>query len=100
MDTSETSIIRTIDKDFIAKILVDFDDSIQNVYKSQEVLETELNNLVTTLRSIHIDENLTEDISKTARRVVALKRRMTLVNTIINNSKFRCRSILEANNKS
>lgn len=64
---------------------------------SQQRLEQQLNALLETLDDIKIDENMTEEISKTAKRVVELKRRITLVNSIINNSTWRCQKILESN---
>lgn len=95
--SSESTDLWESNNGLFNKILVGFETKIQESFMSQQRLDEQINGLLETLENIKIDEGMTEDIAKTAKRVVELKRRITLINSIINNSTCRCRSILESN---
>ena len=84
-------------RSLIEEILTSFEQKLHDGFMSQQKLDEQLDGLLKTLESIEIDEELISEISKAAKRIVELKRRTTLVNSIINNSTIRCQSILESN---
>ena len=89
-------VLRDKMKDLFAKFISNIDDHVLDVGKSQCELDAQLDKLIETLDSIKIDEKLTVDISENAKRISALKSRLTVIHTILSDASARCSRTLTA----
>lgn len=78
-------------------VLYGLEEQVHRVAASQVELRTELDALLHSLREVKNrveQDSLVIIIEAKAKKLVALKRRLTLVHTILQNSNERCRKIM------
>jgi hypothetical protein len=80
--------------------LYGLEEQVHRVATSQVELRTELDGLLNALREIKNrveQDTLVTVLEAKAKKLVALKRRLTLVHTILQNSNERCRKLMISN---
>ena len=81
-------------------VLVNLEKSVQNVALSQVELRAQLDSLLielTTIRARVEDGKMGQILEEKSKKLLALKRRLTLVHTILQNSNERCRKLMSSN---
>jgi len=81
-------------------VLYGLEEQVHRVATSQVELRTELDGLLNALRDIKNrveQDTLVTVLEAKAKKLVALKRRLTLVHTILQNSNERCRKLMISN---
>lgn len=82
-------------------VLINLEKSVQNVALSQVELRGQLDALLfelTTIRSRVEDSKMSQVLEEKSKKLIALKRRLTLVHTILQNSNERCKKLMSSNN--
>lgn len=82
-----------LEKVFVS-LIGNIDEHVCELTKSQSELDRELNDLLSKLDCIKLDDSLTHQITTNAKRIANLKSRMTVCHNILNNSSDRCNRIL------
>ena len=70
------------------------DQTIDSCLRSQTQLNSELDSLLVTLNAIKANPDLSAVIEDKTKRLLALKRRLTLIHTIVQNSNDRTRKLI------
>lgn len=83
-------------KTLFSDVIGQLDTHIQEVSKSQNELEQQLNKLMATLDSVKVDESLTNETNANSKKIASLKSRLTVINTIVTNACDRCNRTLAA----
>lgn len=78
-------------------IIFDLDEHIQQLSASQEILHQEIDQLFRNIEAIKSNPDLTLVLEEKSKKLFSLKRRLTLVHTIIQNVNERCRKLMIAN---
>lgn len=84
-------------KQLFSKLIIDVDAKVLSVSETQSDLDLQLDRLIKTLDEIKLNDKLTNHINVNFKRLYALKRRLTLIHTILSNSSSRCKRLLAAN---
>lgn len=82
-------------------VLANLEKSVQHVALSQVALRSELDALLlelNTIRSRIEDNKMSQVLDGKSKTLIALKRRLTLVHTILQNSNERCRKLMANSN--
>lgn len=82
-------------------VLYGLEEQVHRVAASQVALRTELDGLLNSLREIKNrveQDSLVTMLEAKSKKLIALKRRLTLIHTILQNSNERCRKLM-INNK-
>lgn len=82
-------------------VLINLEKNVQNVALSQVELRVQLDTLLTELTTIRArveDSKMSQMLEEKSKKLIALKRRLTLVHTILQNSNERCRKLMSSNN--
>ncbi|KAI1295601.1 SNARE-associated protein Snapin [Halotydeus destructor] len=78
-------------------VLYSLEENVARVANSQVELRSELDALLVALRQVKVkleEDSLTATLEEKSKKLVALKRRLTLVHTILQNSNERCRKLM------
>lgn len=75
-------------------LIINLENHVEKVTQSQDNLRRELEALLINLRSVQTNNELTELLEEKAKKLVSLKRRLTLVHTILENVNERCRKMM------
>lgn len=78
-------------------MLIQLESSVNEVSASQSRLSNELTTLMTRLKEVKeasSNDQMASILEEKAKRLIALKRRLTLVHTLIQNSNERCRRLI------
>ena len=78
-------------------MLLKLEESVEQVSISQNKLRCELDGLMTKLREVKeasSNDQMAVILEEKSKRLIALKRRLTLVHTLLQNSNERCRRLI------
>ena len=81
-------------------MLIQLESSVEEVAASQNRLNNELNTLMSRLKEVKeasSNDQMAIILEEKSKRLIALKRRLTLVHTLIQNSNERCRRLIVQN---
>lgn len=74
-------------------IIYELENQIQSVSASQELLNTQLDSLLISVNNIKSNPDLSLVLEDKTKKILSLKRRLTLIHTIIQNANDRCRKL-------